>query len=207
MSAVDLHNLTTAMTPEMLTAVASIATFVVIAITAVAAIIQLRHISASNQLTGVMKYIEFWESDRMQRANVFVQGELADRLRDPDYRRELWEVEVDRKLHPELIAADWCEQAGSYVKYGLLREAQFLDLAGGYVDRIWPVLREVVAIRRVVFNSSSMYENFEYLAALAKRLRDRGGVANYPRNLPRLLSDADAPIIAGPPPDKARGAP
>jgi hypothetical protein len=206
-SAGDLHNLTTAMTPELLTAVASIATFVVIAVTAGAAIIQLRHISASNQLAGMMKYIEFWESDRMQRANVFIQEELAKKLRDPDYRRELWAIEVDRKLHPELIAADWCEQAGSYVKYGLLREAQFLDLAGGYVDRIWPVLKEVVAIRRVVFDSPAMYENFEYLAALAQRLRQRGGTANYPRHLPRLLSDADAPIIAGSPPDKARSTP
>jgi hypothetical protein len=206
-SAGDLHNLTTAMTPEMLTAVASLATFVVIAVTAAVAIIQLRHISASNQLTGVMKYIEFWESDRMQRANVFIQEELPKKLRDPDYRRELWAIDVDRNLHPELIAADWCEQAGSYIKYGLLREAQFLDLAGGYIERIWPVLKEVVAIRRVAFNSSAMYENFEYLAALSQRLRERRRTTNYPRHVPRLLSDADAPILAGSPPDKARQAP
>lgn len=186
------------MTPELLSTIASIGTFVVIAVTAVAALIQLRHIRASNQLAGVMQYIKFWESESMQRANVFIHDELPAKLRDPHYRAELFAIDVDRKRHPELVPCDWCEQAGSYVKFGLISKEQFLDLAGGYVVRAWRALKEVVAIRRAV-GGPQMYENFEYLAALAQDETARRGSGNYPKDAPRLLTPKESTELAGTP--------
>jgi hypothetical protein len=189
------------MTPEELTAFASIGTFVVIAVTAIAAIVQLRHIRAANQLAGVLEYIKIWESEPMQQANKFIRDELPAKLREPSYRRELFQSHVNRSAHPELIAADWCEQAGSYIKYGLISPPQFLDIAGAYVERVWQDLKEVVAIRRVI-SGPAMYENFEYLAALQLQWDERHKRGNYPRHLPRLLTDEESRVLAGPEPAK-----
>jgi hypothetical protein len=184
------------MAPEEITALASLGTFVVIAVTAIAAVIQLRHNRAANQLAGVLEYIKLWETEAIQQANVFIQGELEEKLRDPVYRRELFQQSVGRTGHPELIVADWCEQAGSYIKYGLIAPEQFLDLAGAYVGSMWQALKEVVAIRRAV-GGRAMYENFEYLAVLQQRWESTHRAGNYPRNFPRLLSESEASELAG----------
>jgi hypothetical protein len=187
------------MAPEELTAIASIGTFIVIAVTAISAVIQLRHIRSGNQIGAMVEYQKLWDRAVVQRANQFVFSELPGKLREPHYRRELLEIEVDRTLHPELVAADWCEQAGSYAKFGLISAEQFLDLAGGYIARMWPALKEVVAIRRVA-GGPAMYENFEYLAALQQVWDRRHPRGNFPRNLPRLLREDESQTLAGLPP-------
>lgn len=195
------------MSSESLAAVASIGTFIVIAVTAIAAVIQLRHIRASNQLSGVMQYIKLFESDTIQTANQFIQNELAQKLRDPVYRRELFAVNPDRRTHVELAVADWCEQAGSYIKFGLIEKDQFLDLAGAYVASMWSALKEVVAIRRVAAGAA-MYVNFEYLAALQQSDAKKFG-GGYPKGAPRLLSEPESIVLAGSSesrkPDRAEG--
>ncbi|HXW75830.1 MAG TPA: hypothetical protein VEJ20_00305 [Candidatus Eremiobacteraceae bacterium] len=192
------------MSPEMLNAVASIATFVVITITAVAALIQLRHMRAGNQLTAMMEYINHWQTKEMQRAITFVQAELPAKLRDPAYRGELFEQSVDRTIHLELTPADWCEQAGSFIKFGLMTEAQFLDLAGSSVEQMWDALKEVIAIRRVALDSLGMYENFEYLVTLEQRKKhQQGSAGGYPAGTARLLSMDEARRIAGADPHRA----
>jgi hypothetical protein len=191
------------MSPEMLNAFASVATFVVITVTAIAALVQLRHMRAGNQLTGMMEYINHWQNPEMQRAIMFVQSDLPAKLREPWYRAELFEQYVDRTQHLELQPADWCEQAGSYIKFGLITEAQFLDLAGSFVSYMWEALIEVIAIRRVAFNNQLMYENFEYLVTLERRKEQRQGEAGgYPAGTPRLLSMDEARRIAGVRPPK-----
>jgi len=92
--------------PEELTAFASLGTFVVIAVTAIAALVQLRHNRAANQLSGVLEYIKIWETESIQHANRFVQDELPAKLNDPQYRQELFKPFVDRTRHPELTIAD-----------------------------------------------------------------------------------------------------
>jgi hypothetical protein len=194
------------MSPEELTALASLGTFIVIAVTAIAAVIQLRHNRAANQLAGVLEYIKLWETEAMQHANAFIQDELPKKLRDRTYREGLFQAHVDRRQHPELVVADWCEQAGSYIKYGLIAPNQFLDLAGAYVETMWVALQEVVAIRRVA-GGQAMYENFEYLAALQRQWAARHGTGNYPRNVPRLLSERESQRLAGPNPGSANPPP
>ena len=179
------------MTAETLSAIALLGTFIVIAVTAFAALVQLRHIRAGNQLTALLHYIARWESDDLQSAADFVESKLQARLQDPDFRESLWIINPDRRVHQELRVADWCEQLGSYIKYGMMSDQQYLDIGSWYVSSMWDQLREVVAIRRAATGSNAMYENFEYLAAQAKAFSaaHRGG--NYPRHTPRLMVDED----------------
>lgn len=176
------------MTAEAIGAFSSVATFVVIGVTAIAALVQLRHIRTANQLTGLLHYISRWESDAVQSASSFVESQLKAKLKDPNYRASLWHHNPDRREHPELRVADWCEQMGSYIKYGMIAEGQYLDLGGWYILSMWEQLQDVVAIRRAV-SGSAMYENFEFLAARSKAFADAHPDGNYPRGVPRLMPD------------------
>ena len=179
------------MSAETVSALAAVGTFVVIAATAIAALIQLRHIRSANQLTGLLHFTSIFESKQMQNANKFVQTSLQQELQNPAFVKSLMTANPDRREHPELFICDFLEQQGSYVKFGMIDKAQYMDLTGGYVSSMWSQLREVVAIRRFARNSSAMYENFEYLASLAQ-MRDaqtKGG--NFPAGVPRLLSEKE----------------
>ncbi len=179
------------MSAEYLSALASIGTLLVITVTAIAAIIQLRHIRGANQLTGVLHLTEQWRGDAIQQANKFIQEELPQRLRDSVYRAELMAPAPSRKTHPELLVADMIEQTGSYVKYGMIDPKQFLDISGKYVGHMWVCLKEVVAIRRVAVNSATLYENFEYLVVLEQDYTARQGDDHYPRGVRRLMNETE----------------
>ena len=180
------------MTAEYLAAFASVGTFVVIAITAIAAVVQLRHIRSANQLTGALHVTERFRSDEIQSATRFIYDQLPARLREPAYRAELmFPGSLDRRSHPELFVCDMFEQTGSYIKHGMLDASQFLDFAGSYARDMWGQLREVVALRRAGTNDAATYENFEYVAALADDYSGAHGGGTYPRGARRLLPDEE----------------
>lgn len=179
------------MSAEYLSAYAAIGTFLVIAITAIAAVIQLRHIRGANQLTGLLHLTEAWRGEPIQHANKFIHAELPARLRDADYRAELMAQDPNRRTHPELLVADLLEQTGSYIKYGMIDGQQFLDIVAGYVTHMWDCLKGVVALRRIATNSSSLYENFEYLAVLAQDFYAKHQAGNYPRGVRRLMTEPE----------------
>jgi hypothetical protein len=183
-------------TAEYVTAVSAFLTFLVIAMSSIAALVQLRHIRSSNQLVGLLRYTEWWETPLMQSSIKFVRTELAQRLRDDvKYRDELLHGVATRADHPELLVADWVEQAGSYIKYGLLAEDQFLDLSSGFIDSIWDSLEPVVALRRI-HGGTSIFENFEFLAQRSKSWkRKHAAVGNYPTGSPRLMTQEQARAI------------
>jgi hypothetical protein len=179
------------MTPETLSAIASVGTFIVIAVTAVAALVQLRHIRAANQLTGLLHHVARWESDTLQSAADFVETKLPAMMKDPDFLNSLWAGTPDRRVHQELRVADWCEQMGSYIKYGMIDESQYLDLGAFYVASMWDQLRDVISIRRAATGTNAMFENFEFLAARAKAFNAAHPRGNYPRATPRLLLEGE----------------
>ena len=183
------------MTAEYVTAISAFLTFVVIAVSAVAGLVQLRHIRASNQLTGILRYTEWWETPHMQASIRYVRDELPERLRDPKYREQLLRGGMaSRDDHPELVVCDWVEQAGSYIKYGLLAEDQFLDLAAGFISAIWECLEPVVAMRRVA-SGSAVFENFEFLAVRSQEWQREHAAGNYPSGSARLMTQERAQAI------------
>jgi hypothetical protein len=175
------------MTAEWVTAFATVGTFVVIAASAFAALIQLRHIRSANQLSGLLKFTEVFESDTIQSANRFIEHELATKLTDPEFVRELLHVNTDRRDHPELRVCDFMEQQGSYIKFGMIDKEQYIDIVGAYVRSMWSALQEVVALRRAARNSATMYENFEFLASLAQMHVAAPQV--YPHGVPVLMPE------------------
>jgi len=174
------------MTVEYWNVIFSAATFAVIAVTAVAATVQLRHLRASNQLTALVTLLEDWQKPEMQAWVRFVRGgELAKKLEDPNYLRDLSETRGDRDLHPWLHICDYYEQLGSYVKYGLVDKLSFFDVSCATVNALYAALRPCIERMREVANNRTIFENFEYLAVQALlwiRAHPNGA---YPTGVPR----------------------
>src|SRR5204862_3369353 len=95
-------------------------TLLVITATAVAALIQLRHLRAQNTLNAELAILKDWGDPHFREWREYIAGELQTKLKDLGFLAEYDVPNVDRSKHPELYACDRFEQIGSYLKYGLL---------------------------------------------------------------------------------------
>lgn len=172
------------MSVELLSAIASVGTLVVVTAASIAAFVQLRHLRRSNQLSGLLSVLELFQQRHFHELINFVRSELPERLTDADFRAGLERLPVDRRVHPELHIADMYEEIGSYVRGGLIDENQFL--LGHWLNVLlyWSLLSPAMALVRV--HSPHTFENFEYLAARALRWRKRHPRGNYPPTLARV---------------------
>jgi hypothetical protein len=91
------------MSLEFVNTFATLGTFVVIAATAIAAIVQLRHMRGSNQITALNELRETMETPDFQAASHFVVTELPAKLRDPAFRYELAHRFARTDKHEPLI--------------------------------------------------------------------------------------------------------
>jgi hypothetical protein len=162
------------MSAEMLTALATLGTVVVIGASAIAALIQLRHMRASNELEAVLALQEDFQSPQLQSALEYVQHKLPLQLEEEAYRAELaglGYISIDR--HPELLACNWFTQMGTFLKHGLISETTLMDLYARLIRYYWNALAPAIAIMRRK-RGDGQYSEFEYLA-----LRANGWLANH----------------------------
>lgn len=184
---------------DTINAFAQIATLVVLLGTAIAALAQIRHLRAGNELEALLQLSEELESERMQVALRFVRFGLDEALERPAYRRDLTELGfVDASVHPEMIACNWFDRVGSLVKLRLIDERTFLDLFARLTTYYWDHLAPAVALLRRE-RGVGQYENFEYLAALARAWKAHHPEGTYPKGTARLaivdrFSDRDRGI-------------
>jgi hypothetical protein len=182
--------------PDVWSAVGSMGAFVVIAASAVVAIVQLRHMRAGNQLQALLSVERDFHAVDLQEAFRYCQAELPARMQDAQYRAELATIGfIDIRRHPEMVVCNWFNQMGTLAKNDLVSEDAFLDLFGRLVDHYWRLLEPTIAVLRRL-RGPAQYENFESLAMRARRWRERHNAGLYPRNAPRLAvadpwADAD----------------
>jgi hypothetical protein len=174
------------MSLEVLSTVFAGLTFAVIAATAIAAIVQLRHLRASNQMNALLALMELWQSPEMQRYFQYTYSELPNKLKDPEFLDDYGGGPMRRADHPELMVADFWEQIGTFAKHGLLQEASWLDAASSQVLRSWQIMEPLIAARRKKDGSRAAFENFEYLAVRAALWTLRYPDGNWRRGLPRM---------------------
>lgn len=173
------------MSLELLNAIAAIGTFVVIAASAAAALIQLRHMSAGNQLDAILSLERDFRGPEIQDSLRYVQTELPERLKDADYRRELVEFGfVDSRTHLELVACNWFNAMGTLLKNGLVSEHTFMDLFGRLIVYYWTELVPVVALMRRK-RGAVQYHDFEYIACRAREWLKRFPSGTFPAHMKR----------------------
>jgi hypothetical protein len=149
---------------EAVSAIASMVSSLAVLVAIVIAIRQLRvgadqvdHLRRSTQLDGTMEIFDRLISSEQVEARRFILTELAvGRFTD--------------RPHPETLVLRLMEMIGTYVKHGLIDEEIIFDIWVSAVVDTWSALDRlgVIAAHREA-NGSLMWENFEFLAARARR--------------------------------------
>ena len=163
------------MSAEWVTAIGTIGTFVVIAASAIAALMQLRHMRGSNQIAALTECRETLESPEFREAQRFVSYELPQRLLDPNERRRIAQPQSQFEGEYQAIdtVANFFESMGVFVKNGIIDADIGCDLWSHVVIRNWHALAPIVAYVRHDLEEPSVWENFEYLAWLSERYMNR----------------------------------
>lgn len=172
------------MSPEWLTAIGTLGTFVVIAASAIAALMQLRHMRGSNQIQALTECRETLESDRFQEARRFITHRLPALLQDPHMREQFEKAQTfPDELQQISFVANFFESMGAFVRFGIIDRTIACSLWCAVVVSSWDSLLPVTEMRRQT--DAAIWEYFEYLAVLSKRFMEEHPTT-YPRGMERM---------------------
>jgi hypothetical protein len=173
---------------ELVNTVASIGTFAVITATAIAALVQLRHLQRANQLAGLQSTFSALLDPSVRDLVNYVRHDLAERMRDDAFRAGIAEIPIDRREHPEFYLCDIYNHIGALVRSGLIDETIYLQTEWYNVALYWDLLRD--SMIEGAKNRPYLFENFEWLAARAQVWIREHPHGDYPIGQPRLLTRA-----------------
>lgn len=176
------------MSAEWVTAIATAGTFTVIAASALAAVLQLRHMRSGNQIAAYNECRETMESAEFRVALEFIRSELPARFDTPG----TVEAIVARGLSGEFtgvrMVANLFESMGLFVKSGMMEERIACELWSGIVLDCWERLRPLTAAVRK--RNAGIWINFEYMAAISQQYNERYPAGEYPRGVARMSLEA-----------------
>lgn len=177
------------MSPELIGAWAAVATTGVIGASAIAALVQLRHMRAGNQLQALLSLEQDFRGAELQAALAYIQNELPKRLNEAGYRRELETIGfVDASVHPELTVCNWFNTIGTLVKHRLVSEETFMDLFARLIVYCWKQTAPAVAIMRRS-RGAFQYHDFEFLAMRAESWLTQHPRGIFPESSRSVLDD------------------
>jgi hypothetical protein len=181
------------MSLELMNTTASLATFLVIAATAIAALVQLRHLRSNNQIAAMNELMEVQHSAEFKAARHFCHTQLPDLLKDPAFRyqlvafanKERVSSEVENQIANASMVADYYENLGLLVKRGFIDRETTLDSWAYMLQAEWQRLAPVILrFRRGAGNA--LWENFEYVVVLAKAFKAANPNGTYPARMERI---------------------
>ncbi len=170
--------------------VATVGTFLVITATALAAIVQLRHMRGGNQIAVLTELRASQQTPEYLKAVHYIYSELPASVQDPAFRYQLANraartVENNEQISYAEIVGDFYENMGVLAKTGLIDRRLLMDIHSALILDAWDALAEVTAILRAHYGRS-IYENFEYLVVLSQDWTAALPDGNYPHNVRRI---------------------
>jgi Domain of unknown function (DUF4760) len=177
------------MSPEWVTAIATVFTALVIAASAVAALMQIRHMRKSNEIEIIAKWTEAMESEEFGAARAFVVTELPRILGDRARLAALSWTPFPTELQPVRTISNHFESVGAFIKLGNVDEHVACELWGLVVLECWRAASPVIQFMREKYGTNAVWENFEYLAVLADRWITEHPQGTYPANARRMPPD------------------
>ncbi len=167
--------------------VAALATLVVLAAAAIAALIQLSHLRASNQLQALI--------DIYSRAGTSEMAELFDKVSeipqmlqtDTEYLKRVSDGTVSFRNNP-LILGLWYDEVGIALRQRLVPPSIIFQMgtSAWRTVRDWQTLLPLIEATRK--RTPAAFIHFEYAAVKAKQWLDGHPHGDYPPDTPRWSS-------------------
>ena len=177
------------MSLELVNTLATFGTFLVIAGTAIAALVQLRHARGSNQIAALDELRAVFQSREFSEAQGLISTGLSELVKNPAFRyqwlnRAARTDEFRDAIEHIRLVGNYYEDVGALMIAGLLDRELTCTIYSNEVADAWDELQPLIAMsRRRVPNG---WENFEYAAMLSKNWMKTHPDGNYPYNAPRL---------------------
>jgi len=174
-------------TPDWLTALSTAGTFVVIAASAVAALLQLRHMRSGNQIQAYNECRESMERPEFREALEFIFTELPSLFEDPELVHKI-KAGMPGKLGGVRHVGNLFESMGLFVARGIMDKDIACELWSGVALRSWNALAPMIElVRQEVDPGVWLY--FEYMASISRDYSDSPFDANFPRSARRMPVD------------------
>ena len=173
------------MTAQWVAAVASVATFLVIGATAIAALVQLRHMRNSNQIAVFTEVRHNMETPEFKAALHFIRYDLPKGLDDAAFRARLLDQDSSEGRAIREVGNYLDGALAPLVKHGMVDHDLACDLFYFPVVMCWDALAPFIATRRAQVGYR-MWEDLEYLALLCKDFRRRFPAGTYPNRATAL---------------------
>jgi hypothetical protein len=179
------------MSIEWVSTIGSLLTVLIVGATAIAALVQLRHMRAGNQINAILTIGEKFMEPRYEDARALVTAGLDDALQDPRFREHVI-ARVSRNAIPGIpeqylamlravnLVGNMFEEIGNLVKNGIVDEYLLLDEYVTQVIAMWNRLEPYTALTRDVTGDMGLWDNFEYLT-----VRARAFIAAHPTTYPK----------------------
>lgn len=170
---------------EWATAIGTLGTFIVITASAIAALLQLRHMRSGNQIAAYNECRETMDAPEFRNALHFIRTDLAERLAAPHAADELAAQNLPGEYGAIRIVGNLFESMGLFVRIGMMERRIACELWAGIVLDTWNRLRPLTAaVRRRA--GVGVWINFEYMAALSQDYMSQGKGSAYPGDVPRM---------------------
>jgi len=178
------------MTLELWNTFATFGTFIVIAATAVAALVQLRHMRGGNQIAALQELRQETEAPEFVAGQQLVLREAASKLKDSEFRYQLANASTRTDDNRTLIAGfvkvgNFYESLGLLVKTGLVDRELALDWWASNAAQAWEALGPFARILRRA-RGPEIWENFEYIVVLAQDWLAAHPRGAYPAGVRRI---------------------
>jgi hypothetical protein len=194
------------MSLELLNALASLLTVCIIAATALAALVQLRHLRAGNQINAMLAIGEELSSKSITDALALLRLRLPAMVDDPKFRA--YNACADRGQEQEVVVPEYeelrqaanlignsYEELGILVKQGIVDKDIFLDRYSWVILRYWKLIDKALVDARDATGQPAIWENFEYLAVLSEDWM-RQHPSLYPKGVRRMPLPQRPPLIS-----------
>lgn len=188
------------MSPEVWTAIGSLVSAAVIAATAIAALIQIRHLRTGNAINAMLTLRSNFSDAQFSDAMDVLRGSsLANALRDPSFRafiarRAPAPSDDAAKLYRAFVhVSNWYEVLGAMVLQNVVTMRAVGDTYASVVDYAWTLCEPAIIYMRAVLHDEAVFESFEYLTVRSRQwMHDHPSV--YPPDVPRIATANPYPI-------------
>lgn len=184
------------MSLELVNTFGTLLTVAIISATAIAALVQLRHLRQGNQINAMLSIGNQYDHSAFREARQLLSHKLASTLEDPLYRE--YELTLTRNQATPAVPDDFVqlrsaanlvgnthEELGILVKNGIVDKDLFLDRYCWVIAGDWRLLERFTAYVRAAAGNEAIWESFEYLAVVSEDwMRDHPSM--YPTGVRRM---------------------